>query len=142
MIFLSAHFLPHFLSYSYLIILSVLTYDDRYAHDEEDAEGSSLHYSTNMFPKVGRQVSTDTGGLPVVGMVEPAKTPSEEVKEIKKASKPRKELTEEEKLQISSRDDFLKFFNKATKIAEKALQFNEPPEIFIDYTKGLEDKEK
>lgn len=120
----------------------MLTYDDRYAHDEEDADGSSLQYSTNIFPKVSRQVSTERGGLPVVGMVEPAKTPPEEVKEVKKPTKPKKELTEEEKLQITSKEDFLRFFSRATRIAEKALLCNESPAIFIDYSCPQEDKEK
>ncbi|XP_015794546.1 cytoplasmic dynein 1 intermediate chain 1 isoform X4 [Tetranychus urticae] len=121
----------------------VLTYDDKYAHDEEDVEGSSLQYGTsNIFPKVSRQVSTGSG-LPNVGMVEPAKTPLErEAKEeTKEPIKEKKDLTEERKLQIMNSTEFLKFFDRATRIVEKALFWNESPDIFIDYTGAKEDME-
>lgn len=122
----------------------MLTYDDKYAHDEEDVEGSSLQYGTStIFPKVSRQVSTGSG-LPNVGMVEPAKTPLErEAKEeIKEPIKEKKELTEERKLQIMNSTEFLKFFDRATRIVEKALFWNESPDIFIDYTGAKEDMER
>ncbi|XP_053211439.1 cytoplasmic dynein 1 intermediate chain 2-like isoform X9 [Panonychus citri] len=122
----------------------VLTYDDKYAHDEEDAEGSSLQYgNSTIFPKVSRQVSTGGSGLPNVGMVEPAKTPLEREtrEEIKEPVKEKKELTEERKLQIMNSPEFLKFFDRATRIVEKALFWNESPDIFIDYTGAKEDME-
>lgn len=121
----------------------MLTYDD--LPNEEDGEGSSLPYgsSTLSFPKMSRQGATENG-LPVVGMVEPAKTQQETVaiEEAKKPAKVIKELTEEEKMQLVASDEFLRFFNRATRIVERALFQNETPDIFIDYTGVKGDMER
>ncbi|XP_074593499.1 dynein, cytoplasmic 1, intermediate chain 2a-like isoform X2 [Brevipalpus obovatus] len=118
----------------------VLTYD-HYAHEEEDADGSSLQYNTDIFPKTSRQTSNERSGLPVVGMVEPARTSLEVVKEIRPPPKVKKELTEEEKLQIMNSESFQKFFDRAIRIVEKALYWNESPDIFVDYSGAKEDVE-
>lgn len=121
----------------------MLTYDD--IPNEEDGDGSSLPYGTSplSYPKITRQAPTKNG-LPVVGMVEPAKTHQETVaiEEAKKPAKVIKELTEEEKMQILSNDEFVRFFNRATRIVERALFQNESPDIFIDYSGAKGDMER
>lgn len=75
-------------------------------------------------------------------MVKPAVTAQEVVKEEKKVekSKPR-DLSDDEKVQIMMRGDFQKFFDRATRITERALYTNEAPDIFIDYAGAKEEVE-
>lgn len=52
------------------------------------------------------------------------------------------ELTEDEKKQILLSDKFQKFFNRASRVMERALFQNESADIFIDYTGEKEDLDK
>ncbi|XP_048727078.1 cytoplasmic dynein 1 intermediate chain 2-like isoform X28 [Ostrea edulis] len=66
--------------------------------------------------------------MPHVEMVHPTKT-QEDLQ--KQEEKPILELSEEEKKQILMSDDFHTFFNKTTRIVERAL--DEDIDIFVDY---------
>lgn len=87
-------------------------------------------------------------GLPNVEYVKPAITPleaeqlaSEELQKTKIKKKP-VELTEDEKKQILLSDEFQRFFNRASRIMERALIQNESADIFIDYTGAKEEMDK
>ncbi|XP_048727073.1 cytoplasmic dynein 1 intermediate chain 2-like isoform X22 [Ostrea edulis] len=72
--------------------------------------------------------------MPHVEMVHPTKTQEDLQKQEEKPSQPQKkvlELSEEEKKQILMSDDFHTFFNKTTRIVERAL--DEDIDIFVDY---------
>lgn len=74
-------------------------------------------------------------------MVRPAQTQQDQpIVEVMKPQKPKRlELSEEEKLQIMMREDFKNFFDRASRIIERAIYLNEPPEVFTDYTGFTED---
>ena len=74
-------------------------------------------------------------------MVRPAQTQQEVAKEeVKKPIK--KELSEEEKRHIMTSEDFKKFIDRAVRITERALYYNEPNDIFIDYSGAREERER
>ncbi|RWS04882.1 cytoplasmic dynein 1 intermediate chain 2-like isoform X1, partial [Dinothrombium tinctorium] len=136
-----SHALFRLLCFS-IACISVLTYDD--IPVEEDGEGSSLTMMTPPYtshPRLLSQQLSHGGGLPNVEMVKPAQTSLESKPEEKKEETTTRELSEEEKNRIILSDDFQKFFAKATKIVERALFENEPPDIFIDYSGIKEDYE-
>ncbi len=118
-------------------IFTVLTYDD--IPGEEDGEGS--FYGTPP-PSYHQKSSTQTN-LPHVEMVRPALTQQEIAKEEEK-SKPvkRVEYSEEEKRHIIMTEEFRKFVDRAVRITERALYYNEPSDIFIDYTGTREELER
>ncbi|XP_055995984.1 cytoplasmic dynein 1 intermediate chain 2-like isoform X20 [Ostrea edulis] len=94
----------------------VLTYDDPRGHSDEDTDSIDVH-----------PVSPHHK-MPHVEMVHPTKT-QEDLQ--KQEEKPILELSEEEKKQILMSDDFHTFFNKTTRIVERAL--DEDIDIFVDY---------
>ncbi|XP_048727069.1 cytoplasmic dynein 1 intermediate chain 2-like isoform X17 [Ostrea edulis] len=100
----------------------VLTYDDPRGHSDEDTDSIDVH-----------PVSPHHK-MPHVEMVHPTKTQEDLQKQEEKPSQPQKkvlELSEEEKKQILMSDDFHTFFNKTTRIVERAL--DEDIDIFVDY---------
>ena len=74
-------------------------------------------------------------------MVRPAQTQQEVAKEEIK-SKPKKEFSEEEKRHIMMSEEFKKFIHRSVKITERALYYNEPKDIFIDYSGAREEGER
>jgi len=76
--------------------------------------------------------------MPEVQDVKPATTKEEKKKEEERKKK-YKELSEEEKQVMMMSDDFHKFFNRATRVVERALY--EDANLFVDYTGGYEDGE-
>ena len=117
-----------------------MTYDDTGL--DEDAEGSSLNFGTppqsirqKARHAVQREQSTGSG-LPVVEMVKPAQTQQDnqiENQSKEKAAKQRIELSDDEKLQVMMGGSFRSFFDRATRITERAIYSSEPTEIFNDY---------
>lgn len=113
----------------------VLTYAD--VPGEDDMEGSSLTSHDMDTPPLYPSHHPHHKGLPHVEMVRPAQdttlhasTPgSEATKEDKKKIC---ELSEEEKKQIMLREDFHQFFDRASRIIERALC--EDIDILVDYT--------
>lgn len=109
---------------------------------DEETEGSSLTYGTpphsyraQRSRQLHREHSTG-GGLPVVEMVKPAQTQQDtqhELQQEKQLKKKRVELSDEEKLQIMMKESFKHFFDRATRITERAIYSNEPEDIFNDY---------
>ncbi|XP_055995980.1 cytoplasmic dynein 1 intermediate chain 2-like isoform X13 [Ostrea edulis] len=97
-------------------LVRVLTYDDPRGHSDEDTDSIDVH-----------PVSPHHK-MPHVEMVHPTKT-QEDLQ--KQEEKPILELSEEEKKQILMSDDFHTFFNKTTRIVERAL--DEDIDIFVDY---------
>lgn len=117
--------------------------------DEEGEDGSSIPFGT---PPLHRQTRSKShgkeNGLPNVEYVKPAITPqeaeklaSEELQKTKIKKKP-VELTEEEKKQILLSDEFQRFFNRASRVMERALIQNESADIFIDYTGAKEEMDR
>ncbi|CAG2108711.1 unnamed protein product [Medioppia subpectinata] len=78
--------------------------------------------------------------LPNVEMVRPAQTHQELAKEEDKA-KVKREYSDEEKRHIMMSEEFKKFIDRAVRITERALYYNEPSDIFIDYTGTREELE-
>ncbi|KFM68344.1 Cytoplasmic dynein 1 intermediate chain 2, partial [Stegodyphus mimosarum] len=105
---------------------------------EDDVEGSSLtsHDMDTPPPLYTPGHRHSHKGLPHVEMVRPAQdgsaviTPSSE--SAKEEKKKVRELSEEEKKQIMLREDFHQFFDRATRIIERALY--EDVDILVDYT--------
>lgn len=113
----------------------VLTYDD--IPGEEDGEGS--FFGTP--PQSYHTKSSNQTNLPHVEMVRPAQTQPEVVKEEEK--KPvKKEYSEDEKRHIMMNDEFKKFIDRAVRITERALYYNEPNDIFADYSGAREKHER
>lgn len=113
----------------------VLTYGD--VSVEEDVEGSSLtSHDMDTPPLYTPSRHHPHKGLPHVEMVRPAQdgnvaaTPSTD--QIKEEKKKVRELSEEEKKQIMLREDFHQFFDRASRIIERALC--EDADILVDYT--------
>lgn len=125
-----------------------MTYDDTGL--DEEAEGSSLTFGTppqsyrqKQRHALQREQSTGTG-LPVVEMVKPAQTQQDsQVDHQSKEKSPRKrvELSDEEKIQIMMRESFRTFFDRATRITERAIYSSEPIETFNDYAGNRTDME-
>lgn len=120
-----------------MIILLVLTYDD-VPEDSEDGSyfGTPPPSYHSGHHKLGQS-------LPHVEMVRPAQTQPEIVKEEEKELTPKKkDLTEEEKKIILMSEDFKKFLDRAVRVTERALFYNEPADIYVDYTGAHETIEK
>lgn len=76
-------------------------------------------------------------------MVRPAQTLLEIAKDEEKSKPVKKsELTEDEKRHIIMAEEFKKFVDRAVRITERALYYNEPSDIFIDYTGTREELER
>jgi len=78
-------------------------------------------------------------GMPEVKDIKPATTKEEEAKKQEERRKKLKELSEEEKQVMMMSDDFHKFFDRATRVVERALY--EDANLFVDYTGGYNDGE-
>ncbi|GFT27356.1 cytoplasmic dynein 1 intermediate chain 2 [Nephila pilipes] len=116
----------------------VLTYADMSA--EDDVEGSSLTSHDMDTPPLYPNHRPSHKGLPHIEMVRPAQdTAVTTVAEPKKEEKKFRELSEEEKKQIMLREDFHQFFDRASRIIERALY--EDLDILIDYTGTREEQE-
>ncbi|KAG1651976.1 Cytoplasmic dynein 1 intermediate chain 2 [Nymphon striatum] len=96
-----------------------LTYDDIPGEDE-----SSASHDSSAFNKVA-------SGLPQAEMVKPPVTAEEEIKNEENKSKAH-DLSDEEKQQIIVSENFNKFFDRTSRIIERAL--DEEIDYFIDYT--------
>jgi len=120
-----------------------LTYDDPEDGYEEDSlpglgsgspsSGSPGAYLNKLPPGILPH------GMPEVREIKPATTKEEEEKKRKEEERKKKELSEEEKQVIMMGDNFQKFFDRATRIVERAL--SEDINVFVDYTGGYEDGE-
>merc|ERR1719228_2664270 len=120
-----------------------LTYDDPEDGYEEDSlpglgsgspsSGSPSAYLSKLPPGILPH------GMPEVKDIKPATTKEEEEKKRKEEERKKKELSEEEKQVIMMGDNFQKFFDRATRIVERAL--SEDINVFVDYTGGYEDGE-
>jgi hypothetical protein len=75
-------------------------------------------------------------------MVRPAQTQQELTKEEDKAKPVKREYSDEEKRHIMMSEEFKKFLDRAVRVTERALYYNEPSDIFIDYTGTREELEK
>ncbi|GFY44560.1 cytoplasmic dynein 1 intermediate chain 2 [Trichonephila inaurata madagascariensis] len=116
----------------------VLTYADMSA--EDDVEGSSLTSHEMDTPPLYPNHRPSHKGLPHIEMVRPAQdTAVTTVAEPKKEEKKIRELSEEEKKQIMLREEFHQFFDRASRIIERALY--EDLDILIDYTGTREEQE-
>ena len=72
--------------------------------------------------------------MPEVHHVKPAVTKAElQQKEKEKEKQQRKELSEEEKQMITRSEDFTKFFDRASRVVERAL-YEDNSAVFADYT--------
>ncbi|XP_022327539.2 cytoplasmic dynein 1 intermediate chain 1-like isoform X20 [Crassostrea virginica] len=109
----------------------VLTYDDPRGHSDEDADSIDVHPAPTHHK------------MPHVEMVHPTQTQEDIQKQEEKPSPPVKtgspvkkviELSEEEKKQIMMTEEFTTFFNKTSRIVERAL--DEDIDIFVDYAGG------
>ena len=120
-----------------------LAYDDPEDGYEEDSlpglgsgspsSGSPNAYLSKLPPGIL------PSGMPEVKDIKPATTKEEEEKKRKEEERKKKELSEEEKQLIMMGDPFQKFFDRATRIVERAL--SEDINVFVDYTGGYEDGE-
>lgn len=116
----------------------VLTYDDLPGEEDESLQFGTPppSYHSSHHKQIAAQAS-----LPHVEMVKPAQTQDIQAPEPPKPAK-KQELSEEEKRHIIMSEEFHKFFDRATRITERALYYNESADIFIDYTGTKEDMDK
>nr|XP_015927022.1 cytoplasmic dynein 1 intermediate chain 2 isoform X1 [Parasteatoda tepidariorum] len=117
----------------------VLTYAEM--PGEDDVEGSSLASHDLDTPPLYTSRHHPLKGLPHVEMVRPAQdtTGLSTSVELKKEEKKVRDLSEEEKKQIMLREDFHQFFDRATRIIERALC--EDLDILVDYTGNIEEQD-
>ncbi|GIY68929.1 cytoplasmic dynein 1 intermediate chain 1 [Caerostris darwini] len=116
----------------------VLTYADMSA--EDDVEGSSLTSHDMDTPPIYPNHRHSHKGLPHIEMVRPAQDTAVTIAvEPKKEDKKIRDLSEEEKKQIMLREDFHQFFDRASRIIERALY--EDLDILIDYTGSREEQD-
>ena len=127
-----------------------LTYnyeDDDEKYEEDSIPGMGSGGSPSSGSPTGYLSKLPPGflptGMPEVKDVRPAVTRQEEeaakaakAKEKAEEEKRRLELSEEEKQVIVMSEDFQKFFDRSTRLVERAIW--EEPNIFADYTGGLD----
>ena len=122
-----------------------ITYDDEYEEDSLPGLGSgspSSESPSGYLSKLPPGILPH--GMPEVKDVKPAVTKEEEKekkrKEEEEDRRRRKvaELSQEEKEAIMMSDDFHKFFDRSTRLMERAM-CEDQHSLFVDYTGGFED---
>ena len=109
-------------------------------------EGSSLNFGTppqsyRTNARVRReqreqheQREHGNSGLPHVEMVKPAQTVQDTSAAVEREARSvRRDLSDEERLQVMRLESFRHFFDRAIRITERAICANESSEIFVDY---------
>ncbi|XP_013381208.1 cytoplasmic dynein 1 intermediate chain 2 isoform X2 [Lingula anatina] len=104
----------------------VLTFDDNHLDDDLDMEP--------------RSPPAHVHGMPHVEMFKPAQQDVQQKEEKKEERRKVRELSEEEKQQIMMSEDFVRFFDRSTRLIERALA-EDVPNIFVDYSGTGEDQE-
>ncbi|XP_076290167.1 cytoplasmic dynein 1 intermediate chain short wing isoform X32 [Lasioglossum baleicum] len=107
----------------------VLTFDDGQAEDEENSLPHMDGFQSKLPPGILPH------GLPQVKEVQPAVTQVEQEKE-KEIPKEVRELSEEEKQMIILSEDFQRFFDRTSRIVERAL--GESVDIYTDYAGNMD----
>ncbi|CAI9724728.1 cytoplasmic dynein 1 intermediate chain 2 isoform X38 [Octopus vulgaris] len=92
--------------------------------DREDDDTDSVEASSETTPAHQHK-------MPHVEMVQPAKT-QQEIEQESKVEKWIKELSDDERKQILSSEDFQNFFNRSSRLVERVLAENET-DMYIDY---------
>ncbi|XP_076290163.1 cytoplasmic dynein 1 intermediate chain short wing isoform X28 [Lasioglossum baleicum] len=108
---------------------AVLTFDDGQAEDEENSLPHMDGFQSKLPPGILPH------GLPQVKEVQPAVTQVEQEKE-KEIPKEVRELSEEEKQMIILSEDFQRFFDRTSRIVERAL--GESVDIYTDYAGNMD----
>ncbi|XP_076221660.1 cytoplasmic dynein 1 intermediate chain short wing isoform X18 [Nomia melanderi] len=108
---------------------TVLTFDDGQAEDEENSLPHMDGFQSKLPPGILPH------GLPQVKEVQPAVTQVEQEKEKEKPKEVR-ELSEEEKQMIILSEDFQRFFDRSSRIVERAL--GESVDIYTDYAGNMD----
>ncbi|XP_076290166.1 cytoplasmic dynein 1 intermediate chain short wing isoform X31 [Lasioglossum baleicum] len=106
-----------------------LTFDDGQAEDEENSLPHMDGFQSKLPPGILPH------GLPQVKEVQPAVTQVEQEKE-KEIPKEVRELSEEEKQMIILSEDFQRFFDRTSRIVERAL--GESVDIYTDYAGNMD----
>nr|XP_031837716.1 cytoplasmic dynein 1 intermediate chain-like isoform X17 [Nomia melanderi] len=106
-----------------------LTFDDGQAEDEENSLPHMDGFQSKLPPGILPH------GLPQVKEVQPAVTQVEQEKEKEKPKEVR-ELSEEEKQMIILSEDFQRFFDRSSRIVERAL--GESVDIYTDYAGNMD----
>ncbi|XP_076290160.1 cytoplasmic dynein 1 intermediate chain short wing isoform X26 [Lasioglossum baleicum] len=118
---------PNYLSHAFDYY--VLTFDDGQAEDEENSLPHMDGFQSKLPPGILPH------GLPQVKEVQPAVTQVEQEKE-KEIPKEVRELSEEEKQMIILSEDFQRFFDRTSRIVERAL--GESVDIYTDYAGNMD----
>ncbi|XP_074653456.1 cytoplasmic dynein 1 intermediate chain 1-like isoform X2 [Tubulanus polymorphus] len=101
----------------------VLTFDTGH-HTDDDADSLDVSMQT---PPASNQ------SKPLMDGAKQASTPEADKREEKQEVLPPRELSEEEKKQILLSEDFFKFFDRTSRVVERALT-EELPDFYVDYT--------
>ncbi|XP_078041608.1 cytoplasmic dynein 1 intermediate chain short wing isoform X27 [Augochlora pura] len=111
----------------------VLTFDDGQAEDEENSLPHMDGFQSKLPPGILPH------GLPQVKEVQPAVTQVEQEKEKEKPKEVR-ELSEEEKQMIILSEDFQRFFDRTSRLVERAL--GESVDIYTDYAGNMDGEDE
>ncbi|XP_078041522.1 cytoplasmic dynein 1 intermediate chain short wing isoform X26 [Augochlora pura] len=110
-----------------------LTFDDGQAEDEENSLPHMDGFQSKLPPGILPH------GLPQVKEVQPAVTQVEQEKEKEKPKEVR-ELSEEEKQMIILSEDFQRFFDRTSRLVERAL--GESVDIYTDYAGNMDGEDE
>ncbi|XP_078041083.1 cytoplasmic dynein 1 intermediate chain short wing isoform X21 [Augochlora pura] len=122
---------PNYLSHAFDYY--VLTFDDGQAEDEENSLPHMDGFQSKLPPGILPH------GLPQVKEVQPAVTQVEQEKEKEKPKEVR-ELSEEEKQMIILSEDFQRFFDRTSRLVERAL--GESVDIYTDYAGNMDGEDE
>ncbi|CAI9724731.1 cytoplasmic dynein 1 intermediate chain 2 isoform X34 [Octopus vulgaris] len=95
------------------------------------SKGSSSNDDTDSVEASSETTPAHQHKMPHVEMVQPAKT-QQEIEQESKVEKWIKELSDDERKQILSSEDFQNFFNRSSRLVERVLAENET-DMYIDY---------